>query len=58
MTKICSGCKKELPISSFHKHKVTLDKLQSRCKMCDVRVKKEKRKRTKLLLVDIKGGGM
>jgi hypothetical protein len=33
MTKICSKCKQDLPLSAFYKHRV--NKLQSYCKKCN-----------------------
>lgn len=42
-TKVCSKCGKELPVSMFHKHPHTRDKLQPQCKEC---VKESRIKRT------------
>ena len=33
-TKVCSKCKRELPITEFHRNKATKDGLQSHCKEC------------------------
>lgn len=42
-TKICSRCKKELPLSMFTKHKSKSDGLNVYCKECsNIRQKKEK----------------
>lgn len=36
-TKVCSKCKKELPISEFGKNKATKDGLICSCKKCESR---------------------
>ena len=33
-TKVCSKCKRELPISEFHKNKSRNDGIYSQCKQC------------------------
>lgn len=34
LTKVCRTCKEEKPISEFHKHKTTRDRLNGECKKC------------------------
>ena len=40
-TKICSKCKRELPISEFGKNKTTKDGLNSWCKLCSSNYNRE-----------------
>lgn len=34
MTKVCSKCHRDLPVSEFHTHNGTSDRLQSKCRSC------------------------
>ena len=46
-TKICSRCKKELPIEDFGKTKSTNDGLQAYCKQCEKQYRNENKDRIK-----------
>ena len=42
-TKVCSKCKRELPITEFNKHRRSKDGLQCSCKQCQKEYVKAKR---------------
>ncbi len=46
-TKICTKCRRELPLSAFHKHSYNVDGLQCHCKECRSQVDKKYRERLK-----------
>lgn len=49
-TKVCSKCKRELPIEMFHKSKSTLDGLYYQCKQCRSLIMKEYQRKNKYKL--------
>lgn len=50
-TKVCAKCKRELPVTEFHRNKATKDGLQSHCKECAKHYDANKKQQKKLLPV-------
>lgn len=51
--KMCSHCKRMLPVEKFNKHTLNKDGLQSLCRECQVQLCKRKKAEERTLIMDI-----